>query len=118
MESWSSVFVKEMILCWGQGSWVEPRSNIGECEWLMRRSGLAAPCLPIKITTFCARGGRGYIGPHACEGKVQGGFCRQKHGHRNADSKIGAGGQTTGWKPTGNKQNQEKQQNLRDHAPT
>jgi hypothetical protein len=39
---------------------------------------------------------------------LQGGFCRQKHRHRNTDSKIGPGGRKSGRKPKENDQQPRK----------
>ena len=39
---------------------------------------------------------------------LQGGFCRQKHRHRNGDSKIGPGGRKPGRKPKENDPKQRK----------
>ena len=48
-----------------------------------------------------------------------GGFCRQKHSHRNTDSRIGPGGQETRAETQGKRPTKtENPQKLRDPAPT
>ncbi len=39
---------------------------------------------------------------------IQGGFCQQKHRHKNTDSQIGPGGRKTGREPTENDQKPRK----------
>jgi hypothetical protein len=55
--------------------------------------------------------------PNVMSLPLQGGF-RQKHRHKNADSKIGPRGWKPGRKPQENDQKSEKPQKLRDPAPT
>ncbi len=45
---------------------------------------------------------------HQKHAHVQGGFCRQKHSHRNTDSKIDLGGRQTGRGPKRNDQTPRK----------